>query len=234
MVRGMWRVARALGRRTVAVDIGTCWVHICTPGGEVIHRPAGGDLRALLQQAFVAAGAARNPDVVLCARPVLDQEERTVLEREALAAGARAALAMESGLAAAIGADLPVAEEHGCLVADVGAGRCEAVMVAGGRVVRVRAAEYAAHRDRPPEDVVVDTALRLLEDVWREGRVDALDHGLTVVGGGARVPAVVDLLARSCPVSVRVPERPEEAVVRGAARVFEEARTFARLAARRR
>ncbi len=233
----MWITGRSCfgaRRRAVAVDIGSRWVHICTPGGAVMHRPAGGGLRGVLQQAFVAAGAGRHPDVVLCAQPALGPRERVILERAALAAGARAALAMESGLAAAIGAGLPVAEEHGCLLVDVGAGRCEAVLVAEGKVTLSRVAAYAAHPDREPEDVVVDTALRLVEDVWQGGMIDALDHGLTLVGGGARIPELVSLVATSCPVNVRTADRPEEATVRGAARVFDEMRTFSRLATRRR
>lgn len=216
------------------MDVGNHWVHICVPGGGVLRRAAGGGVVAALQQAFVAAGVGRHPDVVLCAPPALGPRGRAGLERQALEAGARAALAMESGLAAAIGAGLPVDDEHGCLVADIGAGWCEAVMVADGRVQMARVSAYDAHPDRRADDVVVDTALRLIEDVWRSERIDALDRGLTLVGGGARVPDLVALVARSCPVRVRAAERPEEAAVRGAARVFDEMRAFSRLAVRRR
>lgn len=234
----MWMSARSgVGgrrRRAVAVDVGSRWVRVCVPGGPVVNRPAGGGLRGSLQQAFVAADAGRHPDVVLCAPPTLGTRERVALEQQALDAGARSALTIESGLAAAIGSGLPVAEEHGCLVADIGAGRCEAALVASGRVALARVGIYADYPDRPAEDVVVDTALRLIEDVWQSGMIDALDEGLTLVGGGARVDSVVSLVAQSCPVGVRTPPRPEECAVRGATHVFEEMRTYSRLARRRR
>jgi len=224
--------SRSRGRRAVAVDIGTMWVRACLPGGRVVRRSAGGSARDAIERAFAATGAAAHPDVVLCAPTRGDAAERRHLEEDALRAGARAVLVIDTTLAAAIACGLPVADEHGCLVADIGAGRCEATHVADGAVATAYS-RTCGEEGWTPEEVAVDTVLRLLEDMWRATRVDTLDRGLTVVGGGAMVPALIQRITEACPVDVWVPYRADERAVRGAARVFDERRVFSNLARRR-
>lgn len=208
------------------------WVRACAPGGRVVRRSAGGSVRAAIEQAFTAVGAAARPDVVLCAPSHAGAGERRRLEEAALRAGARAVLVIDTTLAAAIGSGLPVADEHGCLVADIGAGRCEATHVADGAVVAAYS-RSCGEEGWTPEEVAVDTVLRLLEEMWRTTRVDTLDRGLTVVGGGAMVPELIERITEACPVDVWVPYRADERAVRGAARVFDEMRVFSQLARRR-
>ena len=72
----------------------------------------------------------------MCIPSGVTQVERTAVEEATLGAGASRAYLIEEPLAAAIGADLPVADSVGSLVLDVGGGTSEmAVTALGGMVV---------------------------------------------------------------------------------------------------
>jgi rod shape-determining protein MreB len=76
------------------------------------------------------------PRVVLCVPSALTGVERDAVQDAALAAGAAEASLIEEAMAAAIGADLPVAEPVGSMVVDIGGGTTEvAVTSLGGLVV---------------------------------------------------------------------------------------------------
>jgi rod shape-determining protein MreB len=76
------------------------------------------------------------PRVVLCAPSGLTGVERDAVQDAALAAGAAEASLIEEAMAAAIGADLPVAEPVGSMVVDIGGGTTEvAITSLGGLVV---------------------------------------------------------------------------------------------------
>jgi rod shape-determining protein MreB len=75
------------------------------------------------------------PRVVLCVPSgITDVEERAV-EEATLAAGAREAGLIEEPMAAAIGADLPVAEPRGNMVIDIGGGTTEVAVISLGGIV---------------------------------------------------------------------------------------------------
>jgi rod shape-determining protein MreB len=91
-------------------------------------------LRYFIRQ--VIGGIGRRADVMVCIPSGATQVERSAVEQATLAAGAGRAFLIEEPLAAAIGADLPVAESVGALVVDVGGGTSEmAVTALGGMVV---------------------------------------------------------------------------------------------------
>jgi rod shape-determining protein MreB len=76
------------------------------------------------------------PRVVLCVPSGLTGVERDAVEDAALAAGAAEVSLIEEAMAAAIGAELPVAEPVGSMVVDIGGGTTEvAVTSLGGLVV---------------------------------------------------------------------------------------------------
>jgi rod shape-determining protein MreB len=76
------------------------------------------------------------PSVVLCVPSGLTGVERDAVQDAALAAGAAEVSLIEEAMAAAIGADLPVAEPVGSLVVDIGGGTTEvAITSLGGLVV---------------------------------------------------------------------------------------------------
>lgn len=74
-------------------------------------------------------------DVMVCVPSGVTQVERNAVIEAALAAGAAHAFLIEEPLAAAIGADLPVADPHGALVVDVGGGTSEMAVTALGDMV---------------------------------------------------------------------------------------------------
>ena len=76
------------------------------------------------------------PRVVMCAPSGITAVEQRAVEEACLSAGARQVHLIEEPMAAAIGADLPIAEPSGRIVVDVGGGTTEvAVISLGGMVV---------------------------------------------------------------------------------------------------
>lgn len=220
-------------------------------------------------------------DVMVCVPSGVTQVERNAVVEATLAAGAAHAYLIEEPLAAAIGADLPVAEPHGALVVDVGGGTSEmAVTALGGMVVansvriggydlddaivRLAHDKYRLHvgqeqaeaakiaigsterneiagRDRTTgllrrvslsaEDVhhalqrplsrIVDAVTDLLERTPAELSSDIAADGLTLVGGGALLPALDRLLHDRTGIRVTVDADPLTTVARGAGRALE-------------
>ena len=77
-----------------------------------------------------------HPRAILCVPSGITDVERRAVEEATLAAGAREAYLIEEPMAAAIGADVGVAEPAGNLIVDVGGGTTEvAVISLGGMVV---------------------------------------------------------------------------------------------------
>ena len=66
-----------------------------------------------------------SPRVVLCVPSGVTEVERRAVEEAAVTAGARRAYLIEEPMAAAIGADLPVADARGTMVVDIGGGTSE-------------------------------------------------------------------------------------------------------------
>ena len=74
--------------------------------------------------------------VVMCAPSGITDVEKRAVEEACLAAGARKVQLIEEPMAAAIGAELPIAEATGTMVVDVGGGTSEVAVIAlGGMVV---------------------------------------------------------------------------------------------------
>jgi rod shape-determining protein MreB len=105
----------------------------------------------------VISGYRSRADVMVCVPSGITQVERSAVEEATLAAGASRAYLIEEPLAAAIGADLPVADAAGSLVVDVGGGTSEmAVTALGGLVV--------SHSVRVGGYDLDDAIIRLLQD----------------------------------------------------------------------
>src|SRR5258706_5226615 len=76
-----------------------------------------------------------SPRIIICVPCGSTQVERRAIRESALGAGASQVYLIEEPMAAAIGADLPVAEATGSMVVDVGGGTTEGGGVSpGGRV----------------------------------------------------------------------------------------------------
>jgi len=84
----------------------------------------------------VGGGAFSFARVVLCVPSGITKLESDAVEEATLAAGARSVSLIEEPMAAAIGAELPVADPQGSMVVDIGGGTTEvAVLSLGGIVV---------------------------------------------------------------------------------------------------
>jgi rod shape-determining protein MreB len=73
--------------------------------------------------------------VVMCAPSGITEVEKRAVEEACLAAGARQVHLIEEPIAAAIGAELPIAEPTGHMVVDVGGGTSEMAVIALGGIV---------------------------------------------------------------------------------------------------
>jgi len=226
--------------------------------------------------------------VMVCVPSGITQVERTAVEEATRAAGAAHASLIDEPLAAAIGADLPVAESVGSLIVDIGGGTSEiAVTALGGLVVshsiqvggyelddaivrtvqqvdqlligqeqaerlklelgsatpgaaRAAAGEVAGRDlrtgllrratfgselirealERPLDQIVV--ALKdLLERTPPELSADIANRGLMLVGGGALMPGIDELISRETGLEVTIEGDPLTTVARGAGRALE-------------
>ncbi|MGE0250150.1 MAG: rod shape-determining protein [Thermoleophilia bacterium] len=105
---------------------------------------------ALVRHALACHGMAGRirPDVVVCAPAGITAVERRALEQAVASAGARCTVVMEEPLAGAIGAGLPVSDAGAGVVADIGGGTTEVVVLSlGGIVVRESVRIGGRHMD---------------------------------------------------------------------------------------
>lgn len=226
--------------------------------------------------------------VMVCVPSGITSVERSAVEEATLAAGAAHASLIDEPLAAAIGADLPVAESVGSLIVDIGGGTSEiAVTALGGLVVAhsiqvggyelddaivrtvqqveqlligqeqaerlklelgsatagtARAASgQVAGRDlrtgllrratfgselirealeRPLAQIVV-AVKDLLERTPPELSADIAGRGLMLVGGGALMPGIDELIERETGLQVTIEGDPLTTVARGAGKALE-------------
>jgi rod shape-determining protein MreB len=237
----------------------------------------------------VIRGFRSRADVMVCVPSGVTQVERSAVEEATLAAGAARAFLIEEPLAAAIGADLPVADPTGSLVVDVGGGTSEmAVTALGGLVVShsIRVGGYdldeaiirllqeeerlligleqaeavkieigaaiprtnapptaeVAGRDlstgllrratvtsaqvqralQRPLAQIVEAVKLLLERTPPELSSDVADRGLMLVGGGALLRGLDQLVRQETGIPVTVTDEPLTAVARGAGLALEE------------
>ncbi len=76
-----------------------------------------------------------HPRVVMCAPSGITDVEKRAVEEACRSAGARRVYLIEEPLAAAIGAELPIAEPTGHMVVDVGGGTSEVAVISMGGIV---------------------------------------------------------------------------------------------------
>ncbi|MGA1206527.1 MAG: rod shape-determining protein [Litorivicinaceae bacterium] len=76
-----------------------------------------------------------SPRVLVCVPAMSTQVERRAIKESALGAGAREVFLIEEPMAAALGADLPVAEANGSMVVDIGGGTTEIAIISLNGIV---------------------------------------------------------------------------------------------------
>jgi len=86
------------------------------------------------------------PEVMICVAAGCTQVERRAVLDATIAAGARAAYLIDEPLAAAIGANIPIAEASGNMILDMGGGAAEAAVISLGGVVVSRSVRVGGNR----------------------------------------------------------------------------------------
>lgn len=116
-----------------------------TPGNIVAMRPlrdgviADYTITEAMLSYFIdkAAGKSRffKPEVMVCIPSGVTQVERRAVLDATMSAGAKVAYLIEEPLAAAIGAEIPIAQAAGHMVVDIGGGSTECAVISLGGVV---------------------------------------------------------------------------------------------------
>lgn len=117
-----------------------------TPGSIVAVRPlkdgviADFDITATMLKHFIRGAIkpgifSKKPRVIVCIPSGVTEVERKAVEDAACQAGASAVELIEEPMAAAIGANLPVAEPTGSMVVDIGGGTSEVAVISLGDIV---------------------------------------------------------------------------------------------------
>src|SRR5207244_1283915 len=164
-----------------------------------------------------AAGNVRShADVMVCVPSGITQVERNAVTRAALAAGAAHAFLIEEPMAAAIGTATEGAETESH--ADV-AGRDLATWLL--RRVEVDDAQVRSALRRPLEQIVAATK-DVLEQTPAELSADLIDRGIMLVGGGALLPRLDELLRAETGLPVTIADTPLTTVALGAGQALEE------------
>ncbi len=86
------------------------------------------------------------PDVMICVPAGCTQVERRAVLDATLSAGARNAYLIDEPLAAAIGAEIPIAAPSGSMIVDIGGGATEAAVISLGGVVVHKSARVAGNK----------------------------------------------------------------------------------------
>lgn len=86
------------------------------------------------------------PEVMICVAAGCTQVERRAVLDATIAAGARAAYLIDEPLAAAIGANVPIAEASGNMILDIGGGAAEAAVISLGGVVIAKSVRVGGNK----------------------------------------------------------------------------------------
>lgn len=86
------------------------------------------------------------PEVMICVPAGCTQVERRAVLDATLSAGARMAYLIDEPLAAAIGANIPIAEASGNMILDIGGGAAEAAVISLGGVVVAKSVRVGGNK----------------------------------------------------------------------------------------
>jgi rod shape-determining protein MreB len=124
-----------------------------TPGSIVAVRPlkdgviADFDITASMLQIFIKKAVKNTflsrPRIIICIPSGVTDVERRAVKEAAFKAGAKHVSIIEEPMAAAIGANLPVAEATGNMVVDIGGGTTEVAVISLGGIVASRSVRVA-------------------------------------------------------------------------------------------
>jgi len=93
-----------------------------------------------------------SPRIIICVPCGSTQVERRAIRESAMSAGAREVYLIEEPIAAAIGAELPIAEPTGSMILDIGGGTTEVGIISLGGIVYSHSLRVAG--DRMDESII--------------------------------------------------------------------------------
>lgn len=102
-------------------------------------------LRFFIQK-VMGKGFLIKPEVMICVPAGCTQVERRAVLDATLSAGARVAYLIDEPLAAAIGANIPIAEASGNMILDIGGGAAEAAVISLGGVVVAKSVRVGGNK----------------------------------------------------------------------------------------
>ena len=224
----------SLKRTDLALDIGLTRVRVFEAGKGVVldvpvedlveeasFRDRGERLAAVCREAFSRVGA-RGRFVSHVRRAVfsvphgIGELQKRVYEDAGRRAGASQVLLIESPMAAAIGAGLPVSKAKASFVVDVGASLIQAAAISYAGIVAGRETERT---DKIAPERVADLVRAVISDCLAKGRCnlvdDIVERGVVLTGGGALTPGLAEDLQAALNLPVRVAEDPLLSVILG-------------------
>ena len=143
-------LSRLFGPNDVGIDLGTATTRVWVRGeGLLLEEPSAehsfkdgvipdfDTTKKALRYCLAKAGwgRLRRLRVLISVHSDITEEQKQTLERAVMAAGAKEVYLLESSMAAAIGAGLPVSEPKGCMVIDLGACMAEFAVISLAGIV---------------------------------------------------------------------------------------------------
>jgi rod shape-determining protein MreB len=227
-----------LGRTPDAIDVVRPMRDGVIANYRVTHRM----LQYFIRKACGGLGLFKPRVMISVPYGVTSVEKRAVREA-ALDAGAGRAHLIPEPLAGAIGAGLPTGTPSGNMVVDMGGGASEAAVVAMNGIVvansvRVGGLKFDEVAGLPrtvtisseevtealadPLSAVITVVKSVLEKTPPELSSDIIDRGLVLIGGGALLRKVDELITRETGVPAYIADAPVACVSRGALQALEE------------
>ena len=123
-----------------------------TPGNIIAIRPlkdgviADFDTAQVMIKSFIEKGISKGvkrPRIIVCYPSGVTEVEKRAIEEASRLAGASDVVLMEEPMAAAIGAGLPVSEQTGSMIVDIGGGTTEVAIISLGGIVTSKSLRIA-------------------------------------------------------------------------------------------
>lgn len=199
-----------------------------TPGNITANRPmrdgviADYQITEAMLTYFINKVAGRGlflkPEVMVCVPAGCTQVERRAVLDATLSAGARTAYLIEEPLAAAIGAQIPIAAPSGNMILDVGGGAAEAAVISLGGVVHNTSVRVAGNKldeaiaaylrrkhnliigDQTAENVKLEIGSAIVPEDWKDKSLEVAGRD-QVMG----LPRVVQITAQEVSDALQAP-----------------------------
>lgn len=128
-----------------------------------------------------------SPRIIICVPCGSTQVERRAIRESAIGAGARQVYLIEEPMAAAIGADLPVAEATGSMVVDIGGGTTEVGVISLGGIVYANSVRVGGDKF---DEAIINYIRRNYGMLIGEATAEAIKKGIGSAFPGSAVQEI--------------------------------------------